>query len=133
MIFKVRIVLYSQGKEDLVLTFNAENKNNLHWFQEANLQSSPWEDIKGTPKNSFSLIGGCNLKKTKCRDFYISRLHASCPGDRGWLAIGNMDEECDWEKRHGETSFLYSKKATNVNWNNHGKIAFSACLYIVCI
>ena len=125
-------MLYSGGKEDLVLTFNALNKNKLDWFQEANLQSSPWEDIYGTPKNSFRLIGDCHLKKTKCRDFYISQRHAYCPGDHGWLAIGNMDEECDWEKRHGETSFLYSKNATYVNWNDHGKKAFSLYVYIVC-
>ncbi|XP_028411150.1 uncharacterized protein LOC114533756 [Dendronephthya gigantea] len=118
---QARIVLYSEGKEDLVLTFNAKNKGSLHWFQEANLESSPWKDIYGTPKNSFSLIGDCNVQKTKCRDFYISRLHANCPGDRGWLTIGNRDYDCNWERIYGKTSFLYSKKETNVTWSDAGK------------
>ncbi|CAB4014967.1 Hypothetical predicted protein, partial [Paramuricea clavata] len=53
---QARIVLYSPGKEDVVLTFNTQNTNNMNWFAEANLQTSPWQDIHEKVKISFSVV-----------------------------------------------------------------------------
>ena len=110
-------MLYSQSKEDLVLTFNAQNTNNTNWFAEANLQTSPWQDIYSINKNFFSLVGFCH--SNRCRNFYINNKHGGCPSDTGWLCIGNLNG-CDWEKKHGENSFLYSK-STATNWHTGGK------------
>ena len=88
-------MLYSQSKEDLVLTFNAQNTNNTNWFAEANLQTSPWQDIYSINKNFFSLVGFCH--SDRCRNFYINNKHGGCPSDTGWLCIGNLNG-CDWEK-----------------------------------
>ena len=101
-----------------MLTFNAKNTSNINWFADANLQSSPWQDINTiTDKNYFSLASGfCGI--TGCRDFHINYHYGGCPADTGWLTIGNIPNGCDWEKKRAMTSFLYSKKTTAVNWNN---------------
>jgi hypothetical protein len=120
LFYKARIVLYSRGKEDVVLTFNTQNTNNMNWFAEANLQTSPWQDIHEKVKNYFSVVGYCPADRG-CRDFYINHYHGGCPGDIGWLAIGNIYQDCEWERKHGVTSFLYSKKTSTVNWNVYGE------------
>ncbi len=118
--FKARIVLYSRGKEDLVLTFNTQNTNNTNWFADTNLQTSPWKDIHTiTDKNIFSLTGFYS-NGIACRNFHINYHYGGCEVDTGWLSIGNSCL-CAWEAFHGVTSFLYSKKSTTVNWNEHGE------------
>ena len=118
--FKARIVLYSRGKEDLVLTFNTQDTSNTNWFADSNLQTSPWQDIHTTNKNIFSLTGYYSAIEGKtCRNFHINHRYGSCEVDTGWLSIGNLCP-CTWETTHGVTSFLYSKKSTPVNWNDYG-------------
>ena len=120
---RLALFLYSRGKEDVVLTFNTQNTNNMNWFAEANLQTSPWQDIYIiTDKNFFSLVGHCLV--TGCRNFYINHHFSSnCPGDTGWLNIGTIFY-CDWENIHGVLPFLYSKKKTVVNWNDSGEFTY---------
>ena len=119
-LFKARIVLYSRGKEDVVLTFSTQNTNNMNWFAEANLQTSPWQDIHEKVKNYFSVVG-FSYAEQGYRDFYISHKHDRCPTDAGWLSIGNLYPGCEWENIHGVTSFLYSKKTITVNWIVYGE------------
>ena len=103
------------------MTFNAQNTDNLDWFAEANLETSPWQDIHTiTDKNYFSLRGACTNPQMGCRNFYINHHHGGCEADTGWLCIGNL-KGCDWEKRQGESSFLYSNNSTAVNWHNSGE------------
>ena len=117
---KARIALYSRGKEDLVLTFNAQNTNNTNWFTDANLQSSPWQDIRTiTNKNFFSLIGH-SYSSIKFRNFYINYHYGGCEVDTGWLSIGNSIV-CPWENKYKAPSFLYSNKTTAVKWNDYGE------------
>jgi hypothetical protein len=117
--FKARIVLYSRGKENMVLTFNAERTSNMNWFTDGNLQSSPWQDIHNTSKNFFDLIG-YHIPPSSFRNFYINYLHGGCEIDAGWLSIGNT-MACAWESRNKMPSFLYSNKTTAVTWNDFGE------------
>jgi hypothetical protein len=104
------------------MTFNTQNTNNMNWFTEANLQTSPWQDIHEKVKNYFSLVGVCVVRG--CRNFLINqRWHNNCPGDTGWLSIGTIFY-CDWENIHGVLPFLYSKKKTVVNWNDSGEFTY---------
>ena len=106
-----------------MLTFNAQNTGNLDWFAEANLETSPWQDIHTiTDKNYFSLLGACTNPQKGCRNFYINHHHGGCEVDTGWLCIGNL-KACNWEKKYGESSFLYSKTSTTTNWHAGGEFA----------
>lgn len=104
--FQARINLYSGGKTDVTLTFKAKNSDNFSWFAWENLQTSPWTDMSEKPKHAFKLDGF--LYEKKYRAFYIRGQHDYCRDDSGWFSIGNT-RCCEWEKRHGNTSFLYGK------------------------
>ncbi|XP_028415343.1 uncharacterized protein LOC114538367 [Dendronephthya gigantea] len=117
---KVRVVLYSQTKEKLVLSFNASGTNNMDWFSVDRLQQPPWQDIVSSPKNVFSIDGEClgNL----CRSFFINSIYNGCPGDEGWFMVGSI-ARCAWEKRFPGNSFQYSKNdKTRVIWSQYDKV-----------
>ena len=66
---KARVVLYTEGREQLVLKFNASGSDNLNWFEEDKLRQSPWQDIFTTSKNFFSVTGSCS-HTGHCRGFF---------------------------------------------------------------
>ena len=111
--------MYSgQGKELMVLRFATENSDNMNWFSESNLGEAPWEDILTAKKNYFSLEGPCYFGK--CRDFHINNYYKSCPFGQGWLSVGDA-RKCKWETRFLENAFVFSNRATLVNYNQFGK------------
>ncbi|XP_028405285.1 uncharacterized protein LOC114527792 [Dendronephthya gigantea] len=115
---EVRVVLYTQTKEHVVLKFNASGTNNMDWFSIDRLQEPPWQDIFSSPKNFFSIDGSCSKQvKHRCRSFFINSIYNHCLGDAGWLMIGGSTA-CPWETRFPGNSFQYSKSETNVTWRS---------------
>ncbi|XP_028403779.1 uncharacterized protein LOC114526389 [Dendronephthya gigantea] len=116
---EVRMVLYSQTKEQVVLKFNASGTSKMDWFRVHRLQHSPWQDVLSTTKDYFSINAFCS--QGRCRSFYINRNHGGCENDAGWLMIGGLTG-CGWENRFPENCFLYSNSGTYANWNHYDKI-----------
>ena len=76
------MVLYENGNEVVSLRFNATGTNNLNWFLQENLISSPWSDLKTAANvQHFDLIGSFD------RYFELTRSYDGCGGDVGWLVI----------------------------------------------
>ncbi len=113
------MVLYKQGKEEVVLRFRATNSNNKNWFSQANILESPWHDILTAKKNYFTIDGPC--WGTGCRDFHINHAYGWCSNDVGWLSVGD-GAECTWEKRFAAgVKPIYSKIATRDKYNQHSE------------
>ena len=113
---QVRVVLYKNGSEVLSMLFNAVGSDKLNWFSQARLLSSPWSDLKTASKLQHFDITGSHK-----RYFEITYLYGGCPGDVGWLVVGNG--ACPWE-RHGSSnssSIRFSKLKGKTNWNNFSK------------
>ena len=114
--FEVRVVLYKNGSEVLSMSFNAVGTNNLDWFSQAKLLSSPWTDLKtASTLRHFHITGSFE------RYFEITHNYGGCPNDVGWLVVGNG--ACFWE-RHGSSnssSIRFSKLRTETNWNSFSK------------
>ena len=69
-------MLYEKGIEVVSLKLNATGTNKLDWFSQANLLSSPWNDLTTTAKLLiFNLIGEWN------RSFEISKSYGGCNAD----------------------------------------------------
>ncbi|KAJ7340356.1 Saccharopine dehydrogenase [Desmophyllum pertusum] len=82
---EVRVVLYENGNELISLKFNASGTNNMDWFSQVNLISSPWSDLKtATNNNKFDIIG-----RLLDRYFELSGPYTGCDSDTGWLVITN--------------------------------------------
>jgi hypothetical protein len=112
--------LYSRSKEDVVLRFKATNSNDKNWFSQANILESPWQDILTTRKNYFRIVGPC--WSAGCRDFHINYSYAGCPNDFGWLSVGDV-AVCKWESRLPPgVKLIYSKIATQTNYNQYSKL-----------
>ena len=105
-------MLYNNGTEVASLKFNAVGTDKLSWFSQENLVQSPWTDLKAaTHLQTFSINGVDRI-------FEINGLYATCSTDYGWLLIPNSN--CPWETRLPQTSIIYSKLDTFVNWNQYG-------------
>ena len=121
--------MYKHSKEEIALRFRATGTDNKNWFSQTNLRESPWIDILTAKKNFFTIHGPC-WPTGGCRDFHINHFYGGCPKDAGWLSVGDFDG-CSWEKRfaHGVKP-IYSKAATLVNYNHHGKFKYSTASII---
>ena len=99
----------------LSMLFNAVGTDKLSWFSQAKLLSSPWSDLKTADVLQYFHITGSYK-----RYFEITHHYGSCPGDVGWLVVGNG--LCPWE-RHGSNSLSirFNKLKVSNNWNNFGK------------
>ncbi len=109
------MVLYENGNEVVSLKFNAGGTNNLNWFSQENLISSPWSDLK-TAQNlqHFDLTGSYG------RYIEISKPYSHCSTDSGWLVITSVTD-CAWETRVPVQSIQYSKLGNSVVWDDYGK------------
>lgn len=105
--FQVRVVLYEKGVEVVALKFSAVGTNNMDWFSQANLISSPWNDLKNAPFVNFGIIGPVVFD----RYFEFLRWYTSCPTDPGWLLV-TSHPVCLWDKRAPQPNIQYSKLAT---------------------
>ena len=114
--FQVRVVLYENGNELISLKFNASGTNNMDWFSQVNLISSPWSDLKtATNNNKFDIIG-----RLLDRYFELSGPYTGCDSDTGWLVITNHPV-CPWDNRAPKPSIQYSKKGTISRNEDYGK------------
>lgn len=101
-------MLYEKGIEVVSLKLNATGTNKLDWFSQANLISSPWNDLTTTANLLiFNLSGEWNR----------------CSADVGWLVITGGD--CPWETRVGVPSIQYSKLGNALVWQDYGKCILS--------
>ena len=111
---QVRVVLYENGNEVLFLKFSANGTNRFNWFSQANLISSPWNDLKrATNLRHFDIIG------SHSRSFEISASYGGCDHDYGWLSITAAD--CSWETRVVKPAPQYSKQTYKTNAKDYGK------------
>ena len=109
------MVLYENGVEVVVLKFNAVGTNNMDWFSQANLISSPWNDLKNAPSVNFGIIGPV----VSDRYFEFLRWYTSCLTDTGWLLVTNHPV-CQWDGRSPKPSIQYSKVATASLMSDYG-------------
>ncbi|XP_028396038.1 uncharacterized protein LOC114520035 [Dendronephthya gigantea] len=131
---EARVVLYKNGKEQLVLRFNAVSSTYLDWFSHPRLLESPWNDLAGSTFNHFEIEGPCWNKE--CRDFHINFSYALfCTIDLGWLSVSSMGitDGCDWEKRFPGNSFIFSKLPTKVNYNQHNDVSGDSDVFAVYV
>ena len=96
------------------LKFSATGTKKVDWFSQANLISSPWNDLT-TAANLliFNITGEWN------RYFEITKSYGGCSADVGWLVITGAG--CPWETRIAIPSILYSKLGNAVAWGDYGK------------
>ena len=107
-------MLYERGNEVVSLNFNATGTNRLNWFSQANLLSSPWNDLTRTiGLLFFNMNGGWN------RYFEITKSYGGCSADVGWLVITGGD--CPWETRISIPSIQYSKLVSAWSRSNYFK------------
>ncbi|KAL9970508.1 hypothetical protein ACROYT_G022894 [Oculina patagonica] len=121
---EARVVLYENGNEVVSLKFNAGGTNNLNWFSQENLISSPWSDLKTAANlQHFDLTGSYG------RYIEISRPYSHCNTDSGWLVITSVND-CDWETRVPVQSIQYSKLGNSVVWNDYGNVGIADVLAV---
>ena len=114
-VFQVRVVLYQNGVEVVALKFNAAGTNNLNWFSQANLISSPWNDLKNALFVNFGIIG----PQVSDRYFEFLRWYTHCSTDTGWLLVSSHPV-CLWDKRTPQPSIQYSKRLTASFMSDYG-------------
>lgn len=116
--FQVRVVLYENGVEVASLKFNAAGTNNENWFSQANLISSPWNDLKTDPSANFGLTRGPIVSD---RYFEIStQPYTGCSSDTAWLVV-TTHPVCQWDNRAPKPSIQYSKLGTASVLQDFGK------------
>ena len=107
-------MLYEKGNEVVALKLHASGTDRLDWFSQANLISSPWNDLT-TAANLLIF----NMTGYWSRYFEITKSYGGCSGDVGWLVITGGG--CAWETRVAIPSIQYSKLGNAVVWDNYGK------------
>lgn len=108
------MVLYQNGTEAISLKFNAAGSNNLNWFSQERLISSPWNDLKdATNITQFAIVA------LYYRFFDIALSRGGCGNDSGWLVIANYPG-CMWEQ-HDTVSILFSTLDRAVTWMDYGE------------
>lgn len=108
------MVLYQNGTEAISLKFNAAGSNNLNWFSQERLISSPWKDLKdATNITQFAIVA------LYYRFFDIALSRGGCGNDSGWLVIANYPG-CMWEQRD-TVSILFSTLDRAVTWMDYGE------------
>ena len=106
-------MLYQNGSEVVSLKFNATGTNNLDWFSQERLISSPWNDLKTVAQlRKFGIVG------LYSRFFEISLSYNACDYDNGWLLI--VGTGCIWERRVPSPSIQFSKLSNAVTWGEYG-------------
>ncbi|XP_067048959.1 uncharacterized protein [Acropora muricata] len=121
---EARVALYKNGSEVLSMLFKALGTDKLNWFSQAKLLSSPWSDLKTAKSLQHFDITGSHQ-----RYFEISHLYGGCPGDVGWLVVGNGS--CPWEI-HGNNSLSirFSKLKRSNNWNDFANVGVADVLAV---
>ena len=111
------MVFYENGLEVISLKFNAVSTDNWNWFSQANLISSPWNDLKTSSTAPFGIIGP--IVNDRYFEF-SSKPYKGCDTDSGWMVITH-NPTCMWDTRSAHPSIQYSKLATKAVLNDFGK------------
>ena len=99
------------------MLFDAVGTDKLNWFSQAKLLSSPWSDLKTAKILQYFNITGSIPNR---RYFEITYRYGGCPGDVGWLVVGNG--ACPWERQGSKSpSIRFNKLKVSNNWNDFGK------------
>ncbi|XP_052833756.1 uncharacterized protein LOC106873068 [Octopus bimaculoides] len=122
---QVKLVLYKNQTAVVTMVFNGRNTTLENWFSDKNLESSPWDDLATSSKNSFSMVGVVSVRR-----FYVSAFHKGCPGDTGWLCINEKFLACAWERSSYFPSILYSNTKSKTIWRNGYGTADSMAIFI---
>ncbi|XP_022093382.1 uncharacterized protein LOC110980747 [Acanthaster planci] len=112
---RVKLSLCDFNGSRVELIFNGTGSDILNWFTKDRLLSSPWEDLRSTLVNFFSIEGDT----VTGRRFFINNYYGGCLGDRGWLiVVDSMTSGCNWERPPAYPVILYSKAAGYVSWED---------------
>lgn len=111
------MVLYENGVEVAALKFNTLGTNNMDWFSQANLLSSPWNDLKNALFVNSGIIGPAVASSD--RYFEFLRWYTSCATDTGWMMVTNHPV-CLWDNRAPKPSIQYSKLPTASFMSDYG-------------
>ncbi|XP_025104872.1 uncharacterized protein LOC112570546 [Pomacea canaliculata] len=116
---KVKLAVYEGGVEKAYMIFTGLGSNYINWFSADRLVQSSWKDLKSSAHNYFSIIG-IDEPNRVTRRFYVSNVHNSCPGDKGWLSIKDKGHVCLWETADQIPTIFYSKSETMGTWETAG-------------
>jgi len=120
---ETRVVLYENGDEVVSMKFNASGTNNVNWFSQARLISSPWNGLKTSHGlQHFDIVGSWS------RFFEVTGPYSICQNDSGWMII--TGGSCEWETRVDIPGIQYSKLANNVSWNDYGNVGIADVLSV---
>ncbi|XP_025108801.1 uncharacterized protein LOC112572986 [Pomacea canaliculata] len=114
---KVRVSLFNNSLQVLNLIFDGRNSDYINWFSPDRVLESPWNDLYPDHYyNSFSLPGIIEHQ----RHFFINFYYYGCPGDTGWLMVGDKPGDryvCDWES-YASPVILFSTSSGAVTWGS---------------
>ncbi|XP_033124405.1 lactadherin-like [Anneissia japonica] len=112
-ITKVRLTLFSAFNEELLsVIFNGVGTTTTSWFSSENIESSPWNDIKSTTFNYFSVTGDSSFG----RRFYINKHYGGCSNDNGWLIVEEGTNCKEYEGYNTSPRILYSRASSSQFW-----------------
>lgn len=120
-------MLYEEGNEVVSLKFNTtDGRKKVDWFSQANLISSPWNDLRAAANLLiFNITGEWN------RYFEITKSYGGCSADVGWLVITGGG--CPWETRTAIPSIQYSKLGNAVVWEDYGMVSIMCMVSLLAI
>eukprot|EP00058_Branchiostoma_floridae_P009069 XP_002594557.1 hypothetical protein BRAFLDRAFT_77525 [Branchiostoma floridae] len=124
---EVKVVLYKDNEEVLVLRFDAEGTNKSDWYSQDRLIESPFIDLSPDKKaNGFSFQGQ--------RDGKIARTMFIDGGvDHGWFVVIDKPDNAPWAKKAAVPHFLYSTTDQCVNWNDAADVGQADVLAIFAL
>ncbi|XP_019623980.1 PREDICTED: non-neuronal cytoplasmic intermediate filament protein isoform X2 [Branchiostoma belcheri] len=124
---EVKVVLYKDNEEVLVLRFDAEGTNKSDWYSQDRLIESPFIDLSPDKKaNGFSFQGQ--------RDGKIARTMFIDGGvDHGWFVVIDKPDNAPWAKKAAVPHFLYSTTDQCVNWNDAPNVGQADVLAIFAL
>ncbi|XP_031561822.1 uncharacterized protein LOC116297687, partial [Actinia tenebrosa] len=128
---QVRLSLYKDKKEVVLLVFNATGSTKTNWFSRDRLLTSPWTDIHSQPVNVFSITGAIRENILR-RTFYINSEYGGCSSDSGWMVLQEkVPGQCTWENHFQYFSVLYTKTNRRVPWSKGAwSVADMMAIYI---
>ncbi|XP_038046844.1 uncharacterized protein LOC119721045 [Patiria miniata] len=117
LIDKVKLVVYKDGEERIVLVFDGRSTDNLNWFSKRKLLFSPWTDLNGPGEfNIFSIEGEYTPDVFGTRRWMINKNLSPCDSaSEGWLmVITDPGFLCAMQR---PPQILYSNTSTAENWS----------------
>ncbi|KAL8620145.1 hypothetical protein ACOMHN_048089 [Nucella lapillus] len=117
---KVRVSIYTQGRERVHFEFQGENTTPLNFFSPDKLIGSSFTDTNRLQftYNYFSIEGHVRMPNVQRRFFVNREYNNGCQKDEGWMVALDSGDDCDFTKRYPLPAFLFSTAATSQLWNS---------------